>query len=356
MIDGELTMKVRIQVSYKRVYFWLASTLFYWLFIYMAEAAARFRAFLAIGILERLALREGLRTIMKNMESLEGEAWISMANAGPAPGEYAIVSVITAIVLIITPFIMRIDNKRPIRGAVFLPLSILMAYFYASVLNVIIAAGLCWMISLNSGPRVGPDALTFMIQPLYLFTPRLVGSASGTFSQVLYLVYVYSVLSAPNKTPEEAVVRTEEEIEEESKEEWNKTACTMEMDRLTRMIGAKVQNQALVETIRKDLSDYINKSPELRYDLENGSSHYKIILARAAASARRIIAQNPQNASAGEALLFVADEMGRMEYLTAFELETVRAWLANTAASGTQPDPSGSPANAPVQDADSVNA
>ncbi|MDR1510617.1 MAG: hypothetical protein LBS53_13385 [Synergistaceae bacterium] len=348
-------MRVQIQIAYQRVYFWLASTLFYWLLIYMASAAARFRAFVAIGIIEHLAKREGLGAIMKNIESIEGEAWLSMANAGPAHGEYAVVSVITAAVLIITPFVMRMDNKGPIQGAVFLPCSIFLAYFYASVLNVITAAGMCWIISLNSGLRIGPDALTFMIHPLYLFTPRLIGSASGTFSQVLYLVYVYSVLSTPNKAPEEAVVRTEEEIEDESAEEWNKTACTMEMDRLTRMIGAKVQNPALVETIRKDLSDYINKSPELRDDMEEGTPHYKTILVQAAASARRIVTANPQDTSAREALLFSADEMERMEYITAAEHEAVRVWLENAAASETPPDSTESPAGTPVEDADSVN-
>ncbi|MDR1020727.1 MAG: hypothetical protein LBL73_08210 [Synergistaceae bacterium] len=346
-------MRFRVQISYQRLYFWLASTLFYWLMDYLAHPAARSRAFLAVEALGHLAEREGFGSVMNNMAAIEGEAWLSMASASPAPGGYALVTALRAIVLIAVPFVVRLDNKEPLRGAVLLPVSIFLAYFYASMLNIVISAGLCWAISLYSGHGVGPDALAYMMNPLYLFAPRLMGSAIGTLSQCLYLAYIYSVLSMPDKVPEEITDQMAEELEEESTEEWNKTACTMEMDRLTRLIDAKVQSPALVEDIRKSLSDYINKSHSVHEDLKGGVPHYKVILIQAAACLRREIAESPQNAAAGTAFLFVADEMEKMEYVTPPERETMSAWLAKTTAENPQPDPPAPSAqsDSPVQQA-----
>jgi hypothetical protein len=129
-----------------------------------------------------------------------------------------------------------------------------------------------------------------------------------------------------------------EEMEEESAEEWNKTACTMEMDRLTRLIDAKTQSPALVEDIRRELSDYINKSPAIHENLKGGSPHYKVILVQAAAYLRRAIAENPQNTAAATAFLFVADEMEKMEYVTSNEREAMGAWLSRTTAENAQPN------------------
>jgi hypothetical protein len=319
--------------------FWLASTLFYWLLIYTAFSAARFRAFLTIEILSHLADREGFSAIMKNIETIEGEAWLSMAQTGPVQGEYALVTFVTATVLLLVPFVVRFDYKAPLRGFFLLPASIFLSYFFTSVLNIIIAAGMCWGISLKTGVRIGPDALTFMMHPLYLFAPALMKSFPGTLSQCLYLAYAYSVLSVPNEDPEEIAEVPQEALETESEEEWNKTACTMEMDRLTRLIDAKVQNPALVEMIRKDVSEYINKSPEVHEELESGASHYKVVLTRAAAALRGEIIENPQNAAAFEAILFVADEMEKMEYLTADERAKFNAWLSEMTSDNTQDAP-----------------
>jgi hypothetical protein len=288
---------------------------------------------------------------MNNMAAIEGEAWLSMASTGPAPGGYALVAALHALVLIAVPFVIRLDNKEPLRGAVLLPVSLFLAYFYASILNIVISAGLCWAISLYSGQGVGPDALAYMANPLFLFAPRLMGSAVGTLSQCLYIAYVYSVLSMPDRAPEEITDQMAEEMEEESTEEWNKTACTMEMDRLTRLIDAKVQSPALVEDIRKGLSGYINRSHSVHEDLKDGTPHYKVILIQAAACLRRVIAENPQNTAAGTAFLFVADEMEKMEYVTPSERETLGAWLAKTTTADTQPDPPppSVPSDAPAQ-------
>jgi hypothetical protein len=294
----------------------------------MADAAARFRAFLAIEVLSHLAEREGFAAIMKNIKAIEGEAWLSMAQTGPVQGEYAAVTLATAAVLLLVPFVIRFDYKAPLRGFFLLPASIFLSYFFASVLNVIIAAGMCWAISLKTGIRIGPDALTFMMHPLYLFAPAAMGSASGTLSQCLYLAYAYSVLSAPDEDPEEIPEVPQEALETESEEEWNKTACTMEMDRLMRLIEAKVQNPPLAEAIRKNLSDYINKSPDIHVDIKSGASHYKIVLIRAAAALRGEILENPRNVAASEAILFIADEMEKMEYISPDERAALDTWLA----------------------------
>ncbi|MDR0647757.1 MAG: hypothetical protein LBF92_00265 [Synergistaceae bacterium] len=313
--------------------------MFYWLLAYLAQPISRFRAFLAVEALGHLAEREGFRSVMDNMQAIEGEAWLSMAGADPAPGGYALVAAVSAVVLIAVPFVIRMDYRGPLRGAALLPVSVFLAYLYASALNVLIAAGLCWAISLYAGQAIGPDALTYMMDPLYLFAPGLMGSAAGTLSQCLYLVYVYSVLSTPDKLPEAVEEKTADELEEESAEEWNKVACIMEMDRLTRLIDNKTQNPALVEGIRKDLSDYINKSPAVHEDLKGGMPHYKVILVQAAASLRRAIAENPQNAAAGAAFSFVAGEMEKMEYATPDERGAMDAWLSKVTAKAEQPDP-----------------
>jgi hypothetical protein len=321
---------------------------------YLAQPAARFRAFWAVGVFGHLAAREGFRSVMNNMPAIEGEAWLSMASAASVPSGYALVTAVSAIVLIAVPFVIRMDNKGALRGPVLLPVSMSLAYFYASMLNIVIAAGLCWAISSYSGRGVGPDAMVYMASPLYLFAPRLMGSATGTLSQCLYLAYVYSVLSMPDKSPEAVPDRMAEGQEEESEKEWNKTACTMEMDRLTRLIDAKIQSPSLVEGIRKYLSDYINKSPAVHEDLKGGSPHYKAVLVQASAFLRRAVAENPQSTAAGTAFLFVADEMEKMEYVTPAEREAAGAWLASVAAENAQPsppEPSAAPGGAPAEQA-----
>ncbi|MDR0615799.1 MAG: hypothetical protein LBG29_03230 [Synergistaceae bacterium] len=323
-------MKARIRISHARALFWLASAFFYWLLIYIADAAVRFRAFLAVQMLWHVSLREGLSSIMKNLSAIEDEAWLSMARAGPVQGEYAIVTLATAAVLIVVPFVVRFDSKGPVRGFFMLPASIFLSYFFASMLNVILAAGMCWGISLRTGIRIGPDALAYMAHPLSLLAPSAIGSVPATASQLLYLAYAYSVISTPNEAPEEINAASPEELETESVEEWNKTACTMEMDRLTRLIDSKVQNPSLVEKIRRNVSDYINGSPEIHENLKSGAPHYKIVLARVSSALRDEIIENPQNAAASAAILFVADEMEKMEYLTPDERAALGTWLSDT--------------------------
>jgi hypothetical protein len=285
----------------------------------------RFRAFFAVRILGRLAEREGFSAIMKNMNAIEGEAWMDMAKAGPSPPGYVAVRVVMALVLILVPFVVRLDYKAPIKGVLFLPLSILLSYVYASVLNIIIAAGLCWGISLQTGQAVSPNALTLLMHPLYLLAPPLLDSVAGTVSQYIYILFTYSVLSAPNKIVERAETPVSEELATaEADGEWNKSACIMEMDRLTRLIDAKIQSPALIDAVRMDVSDYINNSPAIHIDLKSGEPHYKIILVRTAASLRKLILENPQNSDAGEAILFVVDEMEKMEYMTSAEREELR--------------------------------
>jgi hypothetical protein len=278
-----------------------------------------------VRILGRLAEREGLSAIMRNMNAIEGEAWMDMAKAGAVPSEYVVVRVVMAVVLILVPFVVRLDYKAPVRGVFFLPLSILISYVYASALNVIIATGMCWGISLHTGRAVTPNALALLTHPLYLLAPPLLGSAAGTVSQCIYLLFTYSVLSAPNRIVERAETPASEELATaEADDEWNKSACIMEMDRLTRLIDAKIQNPALIDTVRKDVSDYINNSRAIHIDLKSGEPHYKVILVRTAASLRKLILENPQNTDAGEAILFVADEMEKMEYMTRVECEELR--------------------------------
>jgi hypothetical protein len=172
-----------------------------------------------------------------------------------------------------------------------------------------------------------------MIHPLYLFAPPLMKSVTGTLSQLVYLSFIYSVLSIPNSYVEEAepAVSAAEPrpLGGLPGEDWNKSVCTMEMDRLIRLIDAKVQEPILTNTIRGDISDYINKSQLLNDDIQSGISHYNAILLQAAATVRRLLAENPAKPGAPEVFLFIADEMLKMEYITPTEREILDVWLSN---------------------------
>jgi hypothetical protein len=145
------------------------------------------------------------------------------------------------------------------------------------------------------------------------------------------------VLSVPNRYVEE---QRDEEVysnpyptSDSPDAEWDKSVCTMEMDRLTRLIDAKLQKPSLVKALREDISEYINRSPHIHDDIKSGCTPYKAILLQAAACIRRIILEHPSEPGAPEAFLFVADELERMDYITPEERDSFVIWLSENTSS-----------------------
>jgi hypothetical protein len=320
-------MKIRLQISLERFLFWIGSILCYWWLIYAAGQITRFKAFLAVGIVEQLAERKGLDAIMKSMKALESAAWRDMLDAGPLPAPFIAIPVVMAIVLAVAPIIVRRDYRARFSGIFFLPSSILLFYLFISILNIVIASGMGWAISRGGAPRPVADFLAFAAHPLYLLAPWVIGSVPGSLSQMLYLAYVYSVFTVPNKHVEAPAKIPAVEIDQE--DDWDKSVCTMEMERLTRLISARTEAPSLAHAIRGDISDYINRSSLIHGDIASGAPHYKVVLTQASVSLRRIIAEDPSRPGARDAFIFVANEMERMEYIADKEREEMTAWLSN---------------------------
>jgi hypothetical protein len=284
-------------------------------------------------MLKQLAERKSFQAVKDSMDIIEGRAWGEIIEAGLLPMEYMIVPLVMAFVLIMVPLVVRKDYGVPVRNHVLMVFSIFFCYVFASLLNIVLAAGISWGLSVYFGWSLGPDLFIFLAHPFYLIAPWILDSVPGTLSQIIYLVFIFSVLSAPNKytaAADRAAAGAQKNAAED--DDWNRSACTMEMDRLTRLIGSKIKKPALINAIKEDISEYINAASFVDDDIKSGASHYKIVLVQAAGSLRKILAGDPSKPGASDAFLFVADELERMEHITPEEHKALLQWLSKISA------------------------
>ncbi|MDR3254085.1 MAG: hypothetical protein LBT31_00775 [Synergistaceae bacterium] len=324
-------MTFKPQISYQRILFWIGSTLCYWWLIYAASLMTRVKAFLAVGIIAQIADSKPLSAIRENLNTLEIEAWQTMISAGPIPDELMAVPVAIAFVLFILPFVVRLDYRAPFRGIFFLSVSVLFCYVCVSILNVVLAAGMGWALAFNAGHNPSADILVFLAYPLYVLAPQLMKNVPGALSQFLYVGFIYSVFTMPNRIVEAVETPPETRInanDGQPEDDWDKSASTMEMERATKFLETMAVAPELVSEIRTELSNYINRSAFIHEDLKTGTPHYNVILTQATGFLRRIIVDDAARQDARDALALIADEMLRMEYISPAEREKTRTWLS----------------------------
>ncbi|MDR3331496.1 MAG: hypothetical protein LBT08_02600, partial [Synergistaceae bacterium] len=205
----------RLEISLQRGLFWLAATAIYWALIFYAWFDTRFQVFLWAQVVAEWVDKRSLTDILSSIKTLEGPVWSKLAEAGPMATPFMIIPTVMAILLFLAPFTIRSDNRRPVRGYFMVPLMIVMCYVSVSLLNVVVAAGMSLGLHLYLHKTLGPDLFMYLVHPVYLAYP-LLKNPSGIASQLLYLAYVYSVISTPGRyrSAHDSVVRQDDEAEE----------------------------------------------------------------------------------------------------------------------------------------------
>jgi hypothetical protein len=238
--------------------------------------------------------------------------------------EFMMIPLVMAVVLFVVPFVVRRDHKGPVTGFVVLPAMTLLCYFFASFLNLIVVAAMSGGIHYLLFKVPGPDIFMFMIHPLYLIYP-LFKSVPGLASQCLYLVYAATVLCTESQAEEEEIGDDDGEYyESDGADDWDKSACLMEMDRLSRILNTKFDNPSFMDKMRSDVASYINRPGQIRGEVKIGLAHYKIILSETKNSLRRILDEDPKTPKAPEAFTFIIDEMVKMDYISTEDANTLK--------------------------------
>lgn len=329
----------RYQISTYRAMFWFISLILYWVLIFFSWWNTRFRVFLGYEMFMDLLDRKKLPDIFSNLDELSERAWLAIADSGATPGIFLTIPLVMAIVMFAAPFFVRRDYRAPLRGVVMLPLTAILCYIFTGLINMVVAAcmGLGIHHYLDTSP--GPDFLMFLVHPLYLLYPPALKSIPGFAAQIVYVVFICSVLTTKGKKrfraiPEEGDEAVQYETyaepamyDEEKEEDENITSCVMETDRLCRIIDSKVSQPSLVHRIRSGIMDYINTPHQVESDVNMGMPHYRIVLVEAAKQLREMIDEDPKRPGAREAFEFVINDMEKMEYCTQQDCAALRYWL-----------------------------
>jgi hypothetical protein len=325
----------RLDISLGRSVFWLFSTAGYWLMIFLSWWDTRFRIFMWAQVISGWAERKSLSDLIANMSAMEDSVWTRLAGTGTVPFDFMIIPAVMAVLMFFAPFTVRADNRRPIRGYAAVPLTVAMCYISVSLLNIVAAAGINLGLNLRLGTTPGPDFFLYLVHPLYLAYP-LFDNFTGFLSQCVYIAFIYSVLSTPGRRRRHEATADDgassgaiPEYEEETGIDRN--SCILETDRLCRILQAKFGQPAFVHRIRNEILDYIDRPSRVERDVELGIPHYRIVLTEARNSLRREIEEHRDNSGARDMMLFVTDEMERMEYITGEDSKTSREWITGTA-------------------------
>ncbi len=332
----------RYEVTAYRVTFWFLSIALYWVLVFLAWWNTRFRVFLGYEIFMEISARKRISAIMANMDALVERAWFAIAESGTMPGVFLVVPLVMALVMFAAPFIVRRDYRRSVRGAFMLPVMALLCYLFAMLMNMVVAASMELALHYYLQTKPGPDFFMFLVHPLYLLYPPAMKSVPGFVAQIVYVVFICSVLTtkgrrrfvaweenAANDAPHEEAAPGESG--EPDMQDEGVAACTMETDRLCRILDAKTAQPSLVHEVRGDIVDYIRIPFQIENDVNMGMAHYRIVLLEAAKSLRRIVDENPArpiHSEACDAFEYVIGEMERMEYCTANDCVALRSWLA----------------------------
>ncbi|MCL2683624.1 MAG: hypothetical protein FWE55_00120 [Synergistaceae bacterium] len=312
----------KIEISLWRAIFWPVANLTYWGLIFLSWWDTRVKVFFGVSILQKFLELRNTHSVTQILGDLEAQAYSAVAQSGKMSGDFIIIPLVMAIVLFTVPFIVRRDQGGPVNGFVILPAMTLLCYFFASFLNLILVGAMSTGIHYMLFKVPGPDICMFMVHPLYLIYP-IFRNVPGFLSQCLYLLYTATVLCAESAIDFEDEEEREEfdddegPFEEEGGDDWDKSACLMEMDRFSRILNAKFDNPLFIERVREDIASYINMPGRIRDEINSGSSHYKIVLAESQNSLRSILARDPKTPQVLDVFAFIADEMARMEYITA---------------------------------------
>jgi hypothetical protein len=327
----------RIEISIGRAFFWPVANLIYWGLVFLAWWDTRFKVFLGVSVAEKFSELRNFAAVMQNIGELEGQTQIALAASGSMPVEFIMIPLVTSAVLFIVPFVVRRDYNAPVRGVIILPAMTLLCYFFTSLLNMIVVAAMSAGIHYLLFRIPGPDIFMFMIHPLYLIYP-IFDSLPGFASQCVYLVYTASVLCTPSIYEDEDGEYDGEDdtFDESDGDDWDKSACLMEMDRLTRILNTKFDTPSFIERVRSDVSDYINRPAHIRNEMKLGQTHYKIILTETKNSLRSIMDSDPKTPKASEAFMFVIDEMIRMEYISPEDGNTMKFALPDRGVPGPE--------------------
>jgi hypothetical protein len=315
----------RLEISIWRAFFWPVANLFYWGLILLSWWDTRFKIFLAVGAAQKFAEARNFGAVMQNIGEIRSRAITAMAESGALQGDFIMIPLVMAVVLFIAPFVVRRDFRGPVTGAVVLPAMTLLCYFFASFLNLIVVAAMSAGIHYLLFKSPGPDMCMFMVHPLYLIYP-IFQSVPGFLSQCVYLLYAATVLcteSIPERREDDE--RGGGDETRDDGDDWDKSACLMEMDRLTRIIGAKFDAPSFMDRLRSDAASYINRPGQAANDVRLGWPHYRIVLTEIKNSLRAILSEAPGAPKAAEVFAFVAGEMERMEYITREDADKLKA-------------------------------
>jgi hypothetical protein len=326
----------KIEISLWRAFFWPVANLIYWGLIFLAWWDTRFKVFLGVSIIEKFGELRSFSAAMANLAELQDIARIAVAESGVMPGEFIIIPLVMSVVLFIVPFVVRRDYKGPVSGVIVLPAMTLLCYIFASFLNIIVVAAMSAGIHYLLFRVPGPDMFMFMVHPLYLIFP-IFRNIPGFLSQCLYLVYAATVLCADSHFGEE-----DEEFDDydeyddsDGEDDWDRSACVMEMDRLTRILNTKFETPPFIERLRTDIAKSINEPGMVRDEMGMGQTHYNIILTETKNSLMGILGENPATPKAREAFVFVVDEMARMQFISPEDASAMKNSVLR--APGTEP-------------------
>lgn len=328
----------RYRISPPRAVFWLTTAVLYWVCVFLAWTQTRWRVFLGYEIFTEISARRGLSAIFADIDALGERAWTAIAEAGPVPASLFVVPVVMTLVMLSTPFAVRRDYRRAIRGIIFLPIMAIMSYLFTMLMNMVAAASVELALHFWLGISPGPDLFIFLVHPLYLFLPTAIGSVPGTLSQVVYLLFIVSVLTTPGRRRADDDYEQEHDevddvglapIDEGSDDEEDARICEMEAERLCRIISVKFGQPHLASDVKRDIKIYIGTPGALRNALGQGMDHYRIVLLEAAKSLRMILDGNPTRPGAADAFEYMVDEMTRLEYCTEHDARTLKSWVAS---------------------------
>ena len=321
----------KIEISMWRAFFWPVANFSYWALIFLSWWDTRVRVFFGFSVIQRYFEFRDFASIRQQFGELESEAYRAVAEYGSMPRDFVIIPLVMAVVMFVVPFIVRRDHRGPVTGYVILPAMTLLCYFFASFLNLILVTAMSAAINYMLYRVPGPDIGMFMVHPLYLIYP-IFQSVPGFASQCLYLAYTATVLCTASSIREEGdedyddyyYDDDDEHLFEEGEDDWDKSACTMELDRLSRKLNMKFDNPPFVFRLREEISSYINAPGRVGEDVGSGLPHYSIVLSKTAECLRSILAEDEKTPHAPEALTYIVDEMARMEFISEGEAAEIK--------------------------------
>lgn len=339
----------RYQLTPIRVIFWIVSVTAVCILLFLARERTRFDVYVGYEIFTEISARKKPADIINNISALQERAAADIAQAEDDPPIFSVIHLLTGLVMFFAPFVVRRDHGRPVRGFITLPLMAFLCYLFAVLTNMVVSAGAQLALHSYVGTKPGPGFFISLVTPLHLFWPTGMGSAYGTASQIIYIIYICSVLTTKGRKRahaqgEEAHHAEQDHLENELSTEQqeaedvaeptaaasdgsNETACALELDRLCRIIDGKFGDKQLTHAIHTEVRDHINTPNKVEEDIRAGIEPYRIVLLSAAKCIRRAIDDEPSRTSAHEAFLYIIDEMQRMEYCSDRDCTTLRSWL-----------------------------